>query len=110
MHKIEIQNSNYWVTEDHNSSQHEGVVQGVTILMTNDLSQDTQGRGTRHVVYWNHNVESGGQSLKVNPIVYDNNVLQVTILIKYSIVTVDIMFRFKDQVFSCGSWRATTGW
>ena len=35
-------------------------------------------------------MESGGQSLKVNLIVYDNNVLQVTKLINCSIVTEEI--------------------
>lgn len=33
----------------------------------------------RHVVYWNHNWESGAQQLKVNLIVYDNDVMQVRV-------------------------------
>ena len=39
----------------------------------------TKGRGTRHVVYWKHTNESGVQPLKVNLIVYENDVLQVKV-------------------------------
>ena len=77
MHKTEIQNSNYWCTEDNNSSQHEGVIQEDTFLMTNHLCQDAQGRGTRHVVYWNHPYDAS-TTLKVNLITYANDILQVT--------------------------------
>ena len=43
------------------------------------LYQGTKGRGVRHVVYWKHTNESGVQPLKVNLIVYDNDVLQVKV-------------------------------
>ena len=39
--------------------------------------QGAKGLGTRHVVYWNHPYESGAQPLKVNLIIYENDVLQV---------------------------------
>ena len=40
--------------------------------------QGTRGRGVRHVVYWRHDTDIGVHSLKVNLILYENDVLQVT--------------------------------
>ena len=40
----------------------------------------TKGQGVRHVVYWRHYTDPGGlqvQPLKVNLILYNNDVLQV---------------------------------
>ena len=39
----------------------------------------TKGQGVRHVVYWRHSTDQGVQlqPLKVNLILYDNDVLQV---------------------------------
>ena len=42
------------------------------------LWQGTRGRGVRHVVYWRHDTDIGVHSLKVNLILYENDVLQVT--------------------------------
>ena len=41
--------------------------------------QFTKGQGVRHVVYWRHSTDQGVQlqPLKVNLILYDNDVLQV---------------------------------
>jgi len=39
----------------------------------------TKGRGIRHVIYWKHpNTEPGSQPMKVNLILYENDILQVT--------------------------------
>ena len=37
------------------------------------------GVGVRHVVYWSLGADAGSQSLKVNLIVYDNDILQVSV-------------------------------
>ena len=52
-------------------------------IMITYTMKGTKGRGTRHVVYWKHTNESGVQPLKVNLIVYDNDVLQVGSKILY---------------------------
>ena len=49
----------------------------MTDVPTLMLYQGAQGRGTRHVVYWNHPHEAGAQPLKVNLIIYENDVMQV---------------------------------
>ena len=35
------------------------------------------GRGVRHVIFWKYNNENGTQPVKVNLVVYENDVLQV---------------------------------
>ena len=42
--------------------------------------QGTRGRGVRHVVYWRHSIDTV-QPLKVNLILYENDVLQVRYLL-----------------------------
>ena len=51
-----------------------------TLLIFNQsvATQGTKGRGTRHVIYWKHTNEAGVQPLKVNLIVYENDILQVS--------------------------------
>ena len=42
------------------------------------IEQGTKGRGIRHVIYWKHpNTEPGSQPMKVNLILYENDILQV---------------------------------
>ena len=39
--------------------------------------QGVKGKGTKHIVYWRTPNGNEGQSLKVNLIIYENDVMQV---------------------------------
>ena len=51
----------------------------VDVLVVYVGVQATKGQGVRHVVYWRHSTDPGlqVQPLKVNLILYENDVLQV---------------------------------
>ena len=67
------------VTEVRSKSEYEGLANKRTEFIETVIYQGTKGRGMRHVVYWKHTNEAGVQPLKVNLIIYDNDVLQVSI-------------------------------
>ena len=73
--KADIPECHNWSTKNNNNAEHEGNTFLPATKMLK-LLQGAQGRGTRHVVYWNLN-ETGMQPLKVNLIIYENDVLQV---------------------------------
>ena len=52
------------------------------IISHKTCGQGARGTGTRHVVYWRHTKENGVQPLKVNLIIYDNDILQVKIFLQ----------------------------
>ena len=59
------------------------VMMVVMLMMFNVGVQATKGQGVRHVVYWRHSTDPGlqVQPLKVNLILYENDVLQVGLVL-----------------------------
>ena len=59
------------------------VVLMVMMVMFNVGVQATKGQGVRHVVYWRHSTDPAlqVQPLKVNLILYENDVLQVGLVL-----------------------------
>ena len=83
--------------------------------------QGVKGKGTKHIVYWRTPNGNDGQSLKVNLIIYENDVMQVQhLLCSYQKISglIEILDtkqcwilpiwkceRSLEAVFSCGLLR-----
>ena len=74
--------------------------------------QGVKGKGTKHIVYWRTPNGNDGQSLKVNLIIYENDVMQVKHTLcsnqKYSVL---LKYWIQNNVGSCqygnvkGHWK-----
>ena len=61
-------------------------------------------------MYWKHTNESGVQPLKVNLIIYENDLLQVKSDIIQNTIDHVTYFRLQGLVFTFGYWNATLEW